>query len=134
MTITPEIGAKARRHLEHSRQYFDNCREALEKDEVSKAGELLWGSVTQVLHALATVRGVDVQRHRRLKNFAIQVSNETEDPEKAMGGFLSAEILHKGFYDVDVERIDLEAGIPIVRYTMDAVSKLIPNDVKNPEG
>ena len=134
MTLTPDTAAKARRHLEHSSQYFENCREALDKDEVSKAGELLWGSVTQVFHALATVRGVNVQRHRRLKNFAIQVSNETEDPDKTMGGFLSAEILHKGFYDVDVERVDLEAGIPIVRYTMDTVSKLIPNDVKNLQG
>ena len=131
MTLSPDTAAKARRHLEHSSQYFENCQEALAKNEVSKAGELLWGSVAQVFHALATVRGVNVQRHRRLKNFAIQVSNETEDPDKTMGGFLSAEILHKGFYDVDVERVDLEAGIPIVRYTMDTVSKLIPNDVKN---
>ena len=134
MTPTPEIAAKVRRHLEHSRQYFDNCREALDKNEVSKAGELLWGSVAQVFHALATVRGVDVQRHRRLKNFAIHVSNETEDPQKTMGGFNSAEILHKGFYDVDVERVDLEAGIPIVRYTMDTVSNLIPEDLKEPQG
>ena len=134
MTLAADTLAKAQRHLAHSSQYFDNCREALNKDEVSKAGELLWGSVTQVFHALATIRGVDVQRHRRLKNFAIQVSNETEDPDKTMGGFLSAEILHKGFYDVDVERVDLEAGIPIVRYTMETVSQLIPNDVKNSQG
>ena len=129
MTPTPEIAAKVHRHLEHSRQYFDNCREALDKDEISKAGELLWGSVTQVFHALATVRGVDVQKHRRLKNFAINVSSETEDPQKTIGGFLSAEILHKGFYDVDVDRTDLEAGIPVVRYTIDTVSSLIPSDL-----
>ena len=130
MTPTPETAAKVRRHLDYSRQNFENCREALDKDEVSKAGELLWGSVTQAFHALAEVRGVDIQRHRRLKNFAIHVSSETEDPQKTVGGFLSAEILHKGFYDADVERIDLEAGIPVVRYTIDTVSSLIPNDLK----
>ena len=129
MTHSPDTAAKARRHLEHSSRYFENCREALDKDEVSKAGELLWGSVSQVFHALATVRGVDVQRHRRLQNFAIHVSNETEDPQQTVGGFLSAEILHKGFYDVDVERTDLEAGIPVVRYTIDTVSSLIPKDL-----
>ena len=130
MTLNPHAAAKVRRHLEHSGQYFENCREALDKNEVSKAGELLWGSVTQVFHALATVRGVDVQRHRRLKNFAIHISNETEDPQKTIGGFLSAEILHKGFYDVDVERIDLEAGIPLIKYTMDTIINLIPADLK----
>ena len=54
MTLTPDTAAKVRRHLEHSTQYFENCREALDKDEVSKAGELLWGSVSLVFHALAT--------------------------------------------------------------------------------
>ena len=68
-----------------------------------------------------------------MKNFAIVVSNETEDPQKMFGGFLSAEILHKGFYDVDVERIDLEAGIPLVGYTIDTVSNLIPEDFKEPQ-
>ena len=130
MTLEPETAAKVRRHLAHSDQYFQNCREALDKDEVSKAGELLWGSVSQVFHALAAVRGVDVKRHRRLKNFAIHVSNETEDPQKTVGGFLSAEVLHNGFYDVDVERTDLEAGIPVVRYTMEAIGNLIPHEFK----
>ena len=133
MTPMPAAAAKVRRHLEHSGQYFENFRETLDKHEVLKARELLWGSVTQVFHALATVRNVDVQRHRRLKNFAIQVSKKTEDPQKTMGGFLSAEILHKGFYDVDVERTDPEVGIPIVRYTIDTVGNLIPGDLKNPQ-
>ena len=85
MTLTSDTTARVRRHLEHSSQYFENCREALDKDEVSKAGELLWDSVSQVFHALAAVRGVDVQRHRRLRNFALHVSNETEDPPKLSG-------------------------------------------------
>ena len=133
MTPMPVAAAKVRRHLEHSGQYFENFRETLDKHEVLKARELLWGSVSQVFHALATVRGVDVHRHRRLKNFAIHVSNETDDPDRTIGGFLSAEILQKGFYDVDVEKTDLEAGIPVVRYTMDTVSSLIPNEFKEPQ-
>lgn len=130
MTITPEAATKARRHLEHRDQYFENAREALAKDEISKAGELFWGSVTQVFHALATVRGVDVQRHRRLKNFATHISNQAKDPN-ILGGFLAAEILHTGFYDVDVERADLEAAIPLFRYTIDTVTDLIPDDFRN---
>ena len=128
MNLTPEVAAKVRRHLEHRDQYFENAQEALAKDEVSKAGELFWGSVTQVFHALAAVRGVNVQRHRRLKNFAIHISNQAEDPN-IIGGFLAAEILHTGFYDIDVERADLEAAIPLFRYTMDRVSGLIPGDL-----
>ena len=129
MTVTDETAAKVRRHLEHCGQYFDNGREALDKNEISKAGELFWGSVTQPFHALAVVRGVDVASHRRLKNFAIQVSDETGDLN-IIGGFMTAEILHKGFYDVDVERSDLVAGIPLFQYTIAAVSDLIPGNLK----
>lgn len=129
MTTTDETAAKVRRHLEHCDQYFDNGREALAKNEVSKAGELFWGSVTQPFHALAVVRGVDVASHRRLKNFAIQVSNEVGDLN-IISGFLAAEILHKGFYDVDVEVTDLEVGIPLFRLTIAAVRDLIPGDIK----
>ena len=127
MTTTDETGVKVRRHLEHCGQYFDNGREALAKNEISKAGELFWGSVTQPFHALAVVRGVDVASHRRLKNFAIQVSNEAGDPN-IIGGFMAAEILYKGFYDGEVELGDIEAGIPLFRYTIDAVRGMIPGN------
>ncbi len=126
--MTSEAATKVRRHLEHSEQYFENGLEALRNEEVSKAGEMLWGSVTQAFHALAAVSGVDVARHRRLKNFVIQVSNETDDPY-LLAGFATAEILHKGFYDVDVELADLEAAVPIAKRTVEAVRGLIPSEL-----
>ena len=129
MTTADETAAKVRRHLEHCGQCFDDGREALDKCEVSKAGEMFWGCVTQAFQALAVVRGVDVAGQRRLKNFAILVSKEAGDPG-IIGGFMTAEILHKGFYDVDVERSDLEAGIPLFQYTIAAVSDLIPGNFK----
>lgn len=127
MTTRDETGAKVRRHLEHCGQYFDNGREALDKGEVSKAGEMFWGSVTQAFQALASVRGVDVAGQRQLKNFAILVSNEAGDPN-IIGGFMAAEILYTGFYDGEAELGDIEAGIPLFRYTIDAVRGMIPGD------
>lgn len=129
MVIAGETAAKVRRHLEHCGQYFDNGREALAKNEISKAGEMFWGSVTQVFQALAVVRGVDVASERRLKNFAILVSNEAGDPG-IIGGFMAAEILYKEFYDGEVELGDIEAGIPLFRYTIDAVRDLIPGNLE----
>ena len=126
--MTSDIQLKVRRHLEHSEQYFENGQEALGKREVSKAGEMFWGSVTQAFHALAVVRGVDVERHRRLKNFAIHVSNQTGDPY-LLAGFESAEILHKGYYDIDVELEDLEAAVPIAKRTIETVRSLIPAEL-----
>ncbi len=100
----------------------------LDKEEVTKAGEMLWGSVTQVFHALAAVRGANVETHRNLKNFAIIVSNQLDDPY-ILAGFMTAEILHKGFYDIDVELTDIQNAVPIARRVIDVVAGLIPEEV-----
>ena len=126
--MIPETMDKIQRHLEHSDIYFANVQVALDKEEVTKAGEMLWGSVTQVFHALAAVRGANVETHRNLKNFAIIVSNQLDDPY-ILAGFMTAEILHKGFYDIDVELTDIQNAAPIARRVIDVVAGLIPEEV-----
>ena len=128
--MASEVSERVRKHLEHCDLYFANAREALGKDEVTKAGEMLWGSVTQAFHALASVRGTEVETHRRLKNFANRTSQEVGNPD-VLGGFLAAEILHKGFYDINVELDDIEGAVPLVRRTIDLVTSLIPSDLKD---
>ena len=123
--MTPEIKDTVQKHLDHSEIYFANGQEALNKGEVSKAGEMFWGSVTQAFHALAAVRGADVATHRKLKNFAIQIADEISD-QNLLAHFLAVEILHKGFYDIDVELPELERGVHFSRNAIDLVSGLIP--------
>lgn len=79
----PASGAREvmRRHLEHSRQYLENGLALLQKGEAGKAGELLWGSVTQAVHAVAASRGVALTNHRSLRYFVNQLARELRDPE-----------------------------------------------------
>ena len=42
---------------------------------------------------------------------------------------MTAEILHKGFYDIDVELTDIQNGVPIARRVIDVVAGLIPEEV-----
>ena len=69
--MTPQVRDKVLKHLEHSRQYFEDGREAFDTQETSKAGELSWGSVTQAFHGLAAYRDRPIESHRDLENFVI---------------------------------------------------------------
>ena len=125
--MTPQVRDKVLKHVEHSRQYFENGREAFDKQEISKAGELFWGSVTQAFHALAAYRDRTIESHRDLKNFVIQISQEVSD-DSLFPTFQIAEILHKGFYDMDVDLYDLESNLPNVEHAIEVVLDLIPGD------
>ena len=46
-----------RNYVFHCHQYMDNALGALGKDEPGKAGELLWGSFAQAVHAVALGEG-----------------------------------------------------------------------------
>ena len=126
--MTPEAATKVRRHLEHSGLYFDNGLEALRNEEVSKAGEMLWGSMTQAFRGLAAARGVDVDTQRELKNFANRVSSEVGTGHNLWANFLAVEVLHRGFYDIDVELSDVQDAVPIARQAIESVSYLIPSE------
>ena len=67
----------AQNHIFHCRQYMDNMLEALQKNEPGKAGEMLWGSITQAVHAVDAWRGPVIGGHRGLLNFARNIGGGT---------------------------------------------------------
>ena len=122
---TPDSIAAIRRHIIHSRQYFDNGLAALQNAEAGKAGELLWGSVAEILHAFATYMNTPIRTHRDLKNFVIQLGRELEDPT-IQTDFAIVESLHHNFYEVQQEPIDIEIVVPTVRELVWKLFGLIP--------
>ena len=77
-TPAPDIEA-TRIHIFHSHQYMGNALEALRKNEPGKVGELLWGSVTQAVHAVDAWRGPVIGGHRGMLNFARDIGGEIDD-------------------------------------------------------
>ena len=67
------------------------------KDEPGKAGELLWGSVSQAVHAVDASRGSVIAGHRSLLNFVGNLGKEIDDQFFA-NNFESAKSLHNNFY------------------------------------
>ena len=125
---TNDAFASLRIHAMHSRQYLENAYATLREGEAGKAGELLWGSVAQAVHAVAVSRGIAVKTHRELKNFVMQVANDLND-ETIITNFNHAESLHHNFYEVKQEPRDIALLIPAVQDILEKLFSLIPSEL-----
>jgi len=113
------------RYIEHATQYLDNGLIALQKGEAGKAGELLWGSVAEAVHALAATKNVPLPSHRQLHKFVLRVNEELAD-ESVAQDFLLAESLHHNYYEVQLEPRDIEVLVPRIRVLVNKLFGLIP--------
>ena len=117
-------------HVLHCRQYMDNALAAIEADELSKAGEMVWGSVAQALHAVAAWRGATIDSHRALMNYSGAISREIGDP--AFPNMIgSARRLHDSFYVPDLGRQEIDQVLPGIRRAISQVLALLPEETRD---
>ena len=134
MTTAPAPDPEAaRNHVFHCHQYMDNALEALEKNEPGKAGEMLWGSITQAVHAVDAWRGPVIDDHRRLMNFAYSLETEIGDPPFRFV-LRSASSLHHNFY-VPVDTVEeIERLLSGIQATTTDILALLPDEARNGVG
>ena len=131
MTTAPAPDPEAaRNHIYYCRQYMDNALEAMQRNELGKAGEMLWGSVTQALHAVDAWRGPVINSHRDLMNFSVRISREIDDPAYP-NNIASARRLHDNFYVPDVEREEIELLLPGIQRAISQLLALLPDEARN---
>jgi len=85
--------------------YYTNMKKVLAKKEHRKASELLWGTITQSIKALASLAGIKIRSHNRFRTFTRQVAKESKDPEYHKL-FLDLQVLHRHFYDEQFDSVD----------------------------
>jgi hypothetical protein len=131
MTTAPAPDPEAaRNHVFHCQQYMDNALEALQKNEPGKAGELLWGSVTQAVDAW---RGPVIDDQRSLMNFAYSLETEIGDPSFRFV-LRSASSLHHNFY-VPVDTVEeIERLLPGMQAATTDILGLLPDEARNGSG
>ncbi|GEM_PF-1337280 len=123
MTYSPpsDLSRAAARYLFNARFYLENAYRLLEQDEVSKAGEFVWGSMAAAVKAVAAYRGRHLRTHRQLTDFASGIARELND-KGISDNFIKAQHLHSNFYEADLEKKDV---LLIANDVRDAVWKLI---------
>ena len=84
-----------------------------EAGDVLQGAEKLWGASAHAVMAAALERGWQHESHRAMKNAAINLSRETDDPLIEYG-FIAAEAFHKHFYRDSMEDFEREANRPLV--------------------
>ena len=129
--VLPDGGKETvENHLFHCRQYMDNALEALGKDELGKAGEMLWGSFAQAIHAVDAWRGPVIDDHRGLMNFAARISREIDDQAFPLS-IAAARSLHHNFYMPAQSREEVEILIPGLQRAIGQILALLSDDVRN---
>ena len=134
MTTAPAPDPEAaRNHVFHCQQYMDNALKALEKNEPGKAGEMLWGSVTQAVHAVDAWRGPVIDDHRRMMNLAYSLEREIGDPSFRFV-LRSASSLHHNFYVPVDTKEEVERLLPGIQAAIDQILALLPEEARNGTG
>ena len=132
-TPAPDIEA-TRNHIFHCRRYMDNALEALQKNEPGKAGEMLWGSVTQAVHAVDAWRGPVIYDHRSMMNFVNhRIGREINDDTFPVS-VEAAGSLHHNFYMPARTTEDVELLLPAIRHAIGQILALLPEEIRNGAG
>jgi hypothetical protein len=79
-------------------RYRSNAEKAIAAGEYRKASELLWGSITQELKALAATHGVVISSHGQFFDFLRQLATELGE-RTVYVEFAALNALHRNFYD-----------------------------------
>lgn len=90
-----------KKYAEQSRRYLQNARKSLEKGDLDKASEFLWGSVAEAVKTLAAKRGLTLRTHGELWEFMRELATELGEPT-LYDDFRTANYLHSNFYEVEL--------------------------------
>ena len=112
-----------RKHIDQSDHYFRNALGAIEAGSTEKASELLWGSITQALKAVAARKGTELNSHGELRKYAGDLAKELED-ESILRDFSDAESLHRNFYNLRFKLEDITDRVDGVKKATEKLIRL----------
>ena len=88
---------KLENYISLSKEYFKNAEVMKEKQEYSKAGEMFWGAVAELLKAIGMIHGKPMKNHEELIKLAKYISIIKNDV-KLRGEVVNyAQALHASF-------------------------------------
>ena len=128
-SVDDEAQKLIRKYVLSSLQYLENGQLMLLKGEAGKAGEFLWGSIAQSLHALAASKNMpQLRSHRSLRYFVSTVSREIND-RRLNEVFWQAEKLHSNFHEVDLTTEEIAEFVEPIREAVQKLHSLIPAEL-----
>lgn len=116
-------------YVKQSLLYLDNARDEIERQEYEKASEFLWGSVAEALKAVLMVRkGLRIKSHGEFWSLARELAKELGD-EGVYTTFREADSLHSNFYEVRLEKEDVESSFERIRLLVGRLLDIVRSEL-----
>ena len=100
-------------HRQVAQDFLAASDDEFERGEILQGAEKLWGAAAHAVMAAAQQREWPHESHRSLKNAAMNLSRESEDP-LIDAYFAVSEKFHRHFYHDSMEDWERDADIPKV--------------------
>ncbi|MFQ6116316.1 MAG: PaREP1 family protein [bacterium] len=107
-----------------SRRYMQNAQKYLEKGDIDKASEFLWGSVAEAVKALAASKGIALKTHGELWEFMRELTTELGDPT-LYEDFRTANYLHSNFYEIELGPHEILSAAEYVQRLVSRLFELV---------
>jgi hypothetical protein len=121
-----DVKEKVNRYSKQSLHYLNNAFRFLEQGDVGKSSEFLWGSFAEALKALASSKGITINKHWEIGDFVKELTKELKD-KSIYDTYLHANALHKNFYEIEIDLDDIRRIAEDVRRTVGKLLNLIPS-------
>jgi hypothetical protein len=122
-----ELKEKTKKHRTQSVHYFKNALRYIEMGDSEKASELLWGSMSQALKAVAANRGMRLKSHKDIRNYAMEVTRAMRD-DSIWHAFTTAQSLHSNFYETGLMLEDVAVGAKEIKEAIGTLFSFIPKE------
>lgn len=82
--------------------YSHNAEKYLKSKDYHKASEMMWGTMSCALKAVAAKKKIEINSHRDLGKFAKMLSTQ-EHNQEIFSSFSFASTLHRNFYESNLD-------------------------------
>ena len=98
-------------YVKRGKKYGAQVRDYLKKKEFEKASEVAWGSVAEMIKAVALAKTrQQLRSHRDIRNYVRLLARQRSD-EEMFDLFEDAESLHRNFYEGDFDEMEVREKI-----------------------
>jgi hypothetical protein len=97
---------RVERYVRESEVYLSNAQGLADKREFSKAAEMLWGALSQLVKALAEATGNPARDHQAVIRLAKKIAAESGDPRLREALVKNGSALHASFYEHFIDEAD----------------------------
>ncbi len=122
-----DVEAKVKKYAGQSRHYLLNASKFIDAGDSEKASEFLWGSLAEVIKAVALSKGFQLKKHGEIWTYVENLTKELED-KSIYNAFRHAHDLHINFYESDIELRGVRRMAADIKIVQGKLLQLIPRE------